>query len=389
MIKKTNALISKIIPSITEIRHQLHQHPQLAGQEYFAAGLIRQVLGTTAVELAKPYLETDVVGLLKARKAGPNVTLRADIDALPLKEVNNLPYCSQNEGVMHACGHDGHTALVLGAALVLTQLVDKLQGSVRFVFQPGEEVAAMGKELIAAGALANPVPQAVIGIHASPGLALGVIGSRSGAMTAACERFVIKVRGPGGHGGYPEKSVDTVLTAARMVDAVQLIPSRRFKPTDGISISVCSIHGGHNANVIPQEVTLEGKVRYLKPGLQVRPVLEQVLGGVAQSLGAQYCLDYCYDYIPGVNDDQVVAVGQQVVHKYLDEQSWAQLAHAGMGADDFAFYSEQYPGAMFSLGMGKQSGGLHQPHFDFNDAALEAGLKFLVGIVWEYIGDGS
>jgi amidohydrolase len=217
--KKIEDIVDRILPEVIALRHTIHRNPELAGDEFVTSALIRKTLSSTNIKLLPPFLKTDVVGLLKGIEPGKNIALRADIDALPMQELNEIPYKSSIDGIMHACGHDGHTAMLLGAALALDKLRDELKGTVRFVFQPGEEIAAMGKELVEAGALKNPEPDAVFALHAQSGYPVGSIISRSGTIMAAAGFFKIKIIGRGGHGSRPELTIDPILTACRVVDA--------------------------------------------------------------------------------------------------------------------------------------------------------------------------
>jgi len=378
-------LVDKVLPDIVSIRHTIHQNPELALEEYDTAALIRKTLESTGMRLLEPFLETDVVAILEGKGAGRNVTLRADIDALPLQEKTGLPYQSKREGLMHACGHDGHTATLIGSALVLSKLKDQLGGSVRFVFQPGEEVVAAGKDLVSKGALRDPEPDAVFALHALSGIPEGSIASRPGVLLAAADFFKITVQGKGAHGSSPEASIDPILIAARIVEALQTIASRRVSALDSAVVSVCRICGGTNSNIIPSSVELEGTTRYLDPetGKKIPGYMEQIIKGVCESMGASYEFSYTSTYIPTINNHNIVALGKKVTEDVLGASSWIELNSPSMAAEDFAYYIRDYPGAMFRLGMGKESATLHNPHFDFNDSALKNGILFLVSAALE------
>lgn len=378
-------LVDKVLPDIVSIRHTIHQNPELALEEYDTAALIRKTLESTGMRLLEPFLETDVVAILEGKGAGRNVTLRADIDALPLQEKTGLPHQSKRNGLMHACGHDGHTATLIGSALVLSKLKDQLGGSVRFVFQPGEEVVAAGKDLVSKGALRDPEPDAVFALHALSGIPEGSIASRPGVLLAAADFFKITVQGKGAHGSSPEASIDPILIAARIVEALQTIASRRVSALDSAVVSVCRICGGTNSNIIPSSVELEGTTRYLDPetGKKIPGYMEQIIKGVCESMGASYEFSYTSTYIPTINNHNIVALGKKVTEDVLGASSWIELNSPSMAAEDFAYYIRDYPGAMFRLGMGKESATLHNPHFDFNDSALKNGILFLVSAALE------
>jgi len=373
-------LVDKILPDIVSIRHTIHQNPELALEEHDTAALIRKALESTGISHLEPFLETDVVAILEGKGAGGNVTLRADIDALPLQEKTGLPYQSKRDGFMHACGHDGHTAMLIGSAMILSQLKDHFEGSVRFVFQPGEEVVAAGKDLVAKGALGNPEPDAVFALHAWPGTPEGSIASKPGVLLVAADFFKITVQGKGAHGSRPEVSIDPILIAARIVEALQTIPARMVSALDSAVVSVCRICGGTNSNIIPDLVEMEGTTRYLDPktGEKIPKYMEQIIKGVCDSMGASYGFSYTGTYIPTVNNHDIVALGKKVAEDILGASNWIELKTPSMGAEDFAYYIRDYPGAMFRLGMGKEGATLHNPHFDFNDNALKNGILFLV-----------
>ncbi|NVM26244.1 MAG: amidohydrolase [Desulfobacterales bacterium] len=378
-------LVDKILPDIVSIRHTIHQNPELALQEYDTAALIRKTLDSAGIRPLEPFLETDVVAILEGKEAGANVTLRADIDALPLQEKTGLPYQSKRDGLMHACGHDGHTATLIGSALVLSKLKDQFRGSVRFVFQPGEEVVAAGKDLVGKGALRDPEPDAVFALHAWSGIPEGSISSKPGVLLAAADFFKITVQGKGAHGSAPEASVDPILIAARIVEALQTIASRRVSALDSAVVSVCRICGGTNSNIIPSSVELEGTTRYLDPetGKKIPEYMEQIVKGVCDSMGASYEFSYTSTYIPTINNHDIVALGKRVTEDLLGASSWIELSSPSMAGEDFAYYIRDYPGAMFRLGMGKESATVHNPYFDFNDNALKNGILFLVSAALE------
>jgi len=386
--QRVGKLVESFLPEVVRIRQVLHQHPEMALQEHYTSGLMRQALESTGIELLPPFMDTDVVGILTGKGQGRRVALRADMDALPLQEKTGLRYRSERDGFMHACGHDGHTAALLGTALVLSRLRDEFSGSVRFVFQPGEEIVAAGRELVARGALGKPGPDVVMALHSWCGLPAGTIASRPGVLMAATEFFTIVVRGKGSHGSIPEQGVDSILTAARVVDALQAVVSRRVSALEAVVVSVCRISGGTNANILPDVVELEGTIRHLSPetGRAVHAAVEQIVKGVCDSMGASCTIEYTRSYIPTVNDADVVALGRRVAGAVLGGARWAEAERPSMGGEDFAYYITEFPGAMFWLGMGEDCPPLHSPEFDFNDDATENAMLFLVSTTLEALG---
>jgi amidohydrolase len=386
-IQNLKTQIAGIVPDMVKVRRTIHQNPEIALKEFDTSALIRRLLKQAGIPVLKPFLETDVVAMVKGKKPGKNVTLRADIDALPLLEKTGLPYASKRKGTMHACGHDGHTAMLLGAALLLNRLRDQLSGSVRFVFQPGEEIVAAGKQLVDKGALQNPRPDAVFAVHAWAGMPLGAVASKPGALLAASDFFTVEVKGKGAHGSRPEDSIDPILTAARIVDALQSVVSREVSSLEPVVVSVCRISGGTNGNVIPDSAEIEGTTRYLRPELKqkIESSIRRIVKGVCDSMGASFSFKYSSPYIPTINDDRMVALGKTVALRVLGPGKWFDLTSPSMGAEDFSYYIRKYPGAMFRLGMGEKSASLHNSHFDFNDKAIASGILFLVSLALEVL----
>lgn len=372
--------VEKILPHVTAIRHHLHANPELALQEFKTSDVIRFELAAQGITPLSPFLETDVVALISGTEAGRNVTLRADMDALPLQELNDLDYRSATPGMMHACGHDGHCAMLLGAAFVLNNIRHRFRGSVRLVFQPGEEVVAAGKALVEAGVLDNPLPDAVLALHAWSGFPVGAIGAKAGVAMAAADFFKITIQGRGGHGSKPERTIDPILIATRVVESLYAIPSRHIGALDPVVISICSIHGGQSANVIPDEVVLEGAIRYFskEAGEKLPGLFEGIVRGECDKSGASALIDYKRPYILTINNPDVIAIGKEVVEQSLGGAAWIDIAEPSMGSEDFSYFLEKNRGAMFLLGMGEEGPQLHNNCFNFNDGALQNGILFLV-----------
>ncbi|MBN1142098.1 MAG: amidohydrolase [Deltaproteobacteria bacterium] len=378
-------LIRERLPGLTAVRQALHRQPELAHREFETAARVREQLAGLGLRVFDPFLKTDVVALLEGNSAGPNVTLRADMDALSVAEKSDLPYRSQVPGVSHACGHDGHTAMLIGAAQVLSRLRDSFRGTVRFVFQPGEEIVAGARDLIAQGILDDPAPDAILALHGWPGIAPGVVASRPGAMMAASDMFRITVKGKGAHGSMPEKSIDPILTGARIVEALQCIPGHRIAAVEPVVVSVGRFQGGSEVNVIPETATVEGTVRYLEReiGGQVARHLENLVKGTCLAMGAEFDLEYVRDYPPTHNDAALVGAAKKLVTELFGAEGWFDIAKPSMGSEDFSYFLRWGPGAMFRLGMGENSPLLHSPYYNFNDAALERGIHFLVAMTLE------
>lgn len=372
--------LAEILPGIIEFRHALHRIPEMAGAEFETARAIRERLAGLDLEVLPPFLGTDVVAILHGRGPGRNVTLRADIDALRVHEETGAAYSSRHDGRMHACGHDGHAAMVMGAAELLASRRDSFDGSVRFVWQPGEENRAMGRDLIEAGALENPRADLVTALHGMPGLPVGVLALRNGAMMASCAHFKVTIRGRGGHSSRPHQAIDPVVAAAAIVVELQSVVSRRIDPQQAAVLSVCRIAGGELANVIPDEVVLEGTARALD--MEVAAALETGLREVVEAVSRAHrtrCeIDYRLAYPVTLNAPEPTALARRVIRETVGDERFVELAASSMEAEDFAYYLQRYPGVYVKLGTGENCPALHNSKFDFPDAALAAGIEYLV-----------
>ena len=355
-------------------------------KEFETSALVREELAGTSIVLDPPYLETDVVGMLMGGREGKNVTLRADMDALPLDEKTGAEYQSQNAGVMHACGHDGHTSMLLCAARVLDELKEDLCGSVRFVFQPGEEVGG-GRKLLAKEILKDPAADVAIALHGSPSHPLGRISARPGMAMAACDFFNIRVTGKGSHASRPEEGIDSVLTAARIVDALQSVVSRSISAFQQGVVSVCHLESGMNCNVLPDEAFLDGCIRYLEPavGDKLREEMNRIIKGVCDAMGATYVFNCDQTFAATVNTPEVVERGARIARDLFGEDGWHELPEPALGSEDFSFFLQRCPGAMFRVGVGERVAPLHNPRYDFTDEALKSGILFFVAMTMDFL----
>ena len=384
MNERIGKYIDKILPQVVEWRHQIHRKPELAMEEYETSALVRSVLGNAVIDMRKSLLGTDVIAM-PVKNDGPNITLRADMDALPLEEKTSVEYSSVNKNIMHACGHDGHTAMLMGCACVLAEIADELPGSVRCVFQPGEELRAAGRDLVKAGALLAPEPAMVIALHGWPGIPVGSIMSRKGNIFAAADCFKITVKGKGGHGSMPHKTIDPVMTGCHIVNALQSIVAREAPAHETLVVSVCQFNAGNNFNIIPDEAVIGGTVRFYNEelGSRARRRIEEIATEICSAMGAKCEFKYIDSYIPTVNNGDVIELGEKVAKDIFGDDYWLDMQYPSMGGEDFAYYVRDYPGAMFALGVGGNSPGLHNPHYDFNDNALRNGIMFMVMMTLE------
>jgi amidohydrolase len=386
--------IAAELPELIQIRHDLHAHPELGYEEHRTSEVVQRELTRAGVAFKAGLAGgTGVLGHLPASGTTGGLStlaigLRADMDALPILEQTGLPYCSKTTGKMHACGHDGHTTILIGAARVLSKIAQQQGGlsrPVTFVFQPAEEGGAGGKRMVEDGCLTGEVlgspVENMFGLHGWPHLPLGVLGTRPGPLLAASDRFDIVVKGVGSHAAFPQVSRDPIVAASAIVSALQTIASRNIKPLDAIVVSVTMIHGGSAYNVIPSEVTISGTVRTLTPQVLelAQRRLVEIATGTAKAHGCEAAVDYRLGYPITLNDSAMVDVFTEVATSAVGSDRVISLPQPVMGGEDFAFYCQKVPSCFFVLGLippGKKSmPDLHQPDFDFNDNAIATGVE--------------
>ena len=381
--------IENRLDEIVELRRNLHQYPELAYSENRTAETIMEKLeNLNDLHLQKGLAGTGIVATLGGDLSGPRLALRADMDALPIREEGEKAYKSKIEGRMHACGHDGHMACLVGAAMVLSDFVDELKGPVKFIFQPAEEGGAGGRRMCEEGVLENPSVDAIFGLHGTPDLRIGQIYLRSGTMLASADEFSIEVEGLGAHAAFPHQGIDSVYVASQIVVALQSIVSRNTDPLDSVVVTIGKISAGSTSNVIPQTAELLGTVRALTQSNREETFsrMKRVVEQTASAYGARARLVIHKDgYPPTVNDSNARSVVEHVVNEVLGKSIDAvELDRPIMGAEDFAFYGQHVPAFFFALGLRdehmKDYPMLHQPNFDFNDNALFYGIKMHVAI---------
>jgi amidohydrolase len=383
-------------PELVKMRRDLHMHPELSNREERTARIIAERLRALGFdEVTTNVAKHGLVALLHGARPGPVVAVRADMDALPINESINVPYKSLVPGVKHACGHDAHTAIGLGVAHLLSQRRGQVAGTVKFLFQPAEEGPPPGEEggaalMIKAGALENPRPSAIFGLHTSPEIETGLVGYRAGPAQAAADSFSIIIHGKMAHAAFPESGVDPILVAAHCVTALQSIKSRRMDAFEPMILTIGTIHGGERQNTIPGEVRLTGTIRTFSDDAQARVerLMRETLAGVTAAYRATF--DLQFDHITTVvyNDPKLVeqclpwlraAVGPTNVFE----------APKRMGAEDFSFYEQVVPGFFLRLGCGNKAKGItalaHTPDFDIDEDCLVVGVKALSNLVLDYL----
>ncbi|MDQ1002874.1 amidohydrolase [Neobacillus niacini] len=375
--------IEEVFQDVIEWRRYLHQHPELSFQEYNTAQYVYDVLESFgSLELSRPT-KTSVVARLKGAKPGKVIAIRADMDALPIKEATELPFASENDGVMHACGHDGHTSMLLGAAKLLIEQKESLSGEIVFIFQHAEELPPGGAiEMVAAGVLEG-VDQ-VVGIHLMTTIPYGSIGIRKGAITSNSDIFEITVQGKGGHSSTPELTIDPLATGAQIVTGLNHIVSRSVAPLDAAVVSVTKFQaGGQALNVIPDCVEIGGSVRVFSQSTRelIKNRITDIAEGIAKSNGAVATVNYTYGYNSVVNDIEVTEEIANMIEEHFTEHhlDWVDPM---LGGEDFSAFSDEKPGCYVMIGAGNKEKGItyphHHPKFDIDENALKDGLKFHV-----------
>jgi hippurate hydrolase len=379
--------VADLQPDIQAWRRDIHQHPELLYDVHRTAAFVADRLREFGCdEVATGLGRTGVVGVIKGRNrpAGKSdikvIGLRADMDALPIEEATNLPYASKTKGLMHACGHDGHTAMLLGAARYLAE-TRNFAGDAVVIFQPAEEGGAGAAAMIKDGLMDRFAIDQVYGMHNGPGIPLGAFAIRSGPIMAATDSIDIRIEGLGGHAARPHICIDSVLAGAQLITALQSVVSRSVDPLESAVISMCEFHAGNARNVIPQTAVLRGTVRTLIPGVRalVEKRVREVVAGVAQMTGAKIELDYVPGYPVTVNHASQTEFATQVAKEIAGDANVHETAPM-MGAEDFSYMLEARPGAFIFCGNGN-SAGLHHPAYNFNDEAIVFGTSYWIKLV--------
>lgn len=383
--------IAAVLPDVVAFRHARHAHPELTWQEHATADAVeaslRQIEGVQDIGRVAGL---GVVALIEGDAPGPTVALRADMDALPIRERTGCHYESKCDGVMHACGHDGHMANLVGSAMVLARLRKHLRGRVKLIFQPAEEGGAGADALCKAGVLDSPKVDVIFGLHGWPSLATGQVYVRSGPMLASTCSLKITVRGTGCHAAMPHLGTDQILIAARIVESLQMISARHMAPTEPIALSITQIHGGTTHNVIPATVEMHGTLRTFSRESYERVVTQvhRLVEGIASAHGATATVDMAPAYPPTINDERATDFIEAVATAAIGSEQVLRMPVPTMGGEDFAYYLQRVPGSFFFLGVDDgRSGGypsLHHPAFDFNDAALPQGMRVFVHAALAY-----
>ncbi len=388
MLEQIKTLATKLAPRLIEIRRHFHCHPELSGQEYQTAAYIAGVLSSCGVHVQEGVGKTGVIGELTGSGADDRILgIRTDMDALPITERTGLEYASLTPGVMHACGHDLHSTLGLGTAMILSQLEVPLPGTVRFLFQPAEEIAQGASWMVKDGAMANVT--GILGVHVFPSIQAGKIGIRHGALTAAADDLEILIVGESGHGARPHEAIDAIWIAAQVITSLQQAISRTHNPLRPVVLTIGQISGGRAPNVIADQVKLVGTVRSLHPEThaQLPDWIENIVANVCQTYGAKYEVNYQRRVGSVFNDPTLTQLIQTATEEAWGNSSIEILPEPSLGAEDFSMYLDHAPGMMFRLGVGHQERSnhpLHHPQFEIDESAIITGVVTLAYAAYKY-----
>jgi len=381
----------KLFAFSQSIRRDLHMHPELGFQEVRTSGIIAKELREISLEVTTGIAKTGVIAMIEGAKPGPVIMLRFDIDALPISEQTGAEYASQNPGLMHACGHDGHVAIGLTVARLLNDHRDELNGTIKLLFQPAEEGMGGAETVIKEGALENPAPIRCLGLHIWNEKPLGWLGIAGGPVMASAAAFEITLTGKGGHGAMPHLAIDPVVASAQIISAAQTISSRNTDPQKACVVSFCSVHAGDAFNVIPQTVEIKGTIRTFEPEVEKMAYqrLDEIVRGVGTALGCQVEIKISNLTPAVINDPQVAAAVKRAAQTLLPEDKLDETGRFTMGAEDFAFYLQKVPGAFFFVGSTNAEKGLvyghHHPKFDFDEGVLPRAAALMAAAAIELL----
>lgn len=399
---EVDKLVDKHVAAIIKVREQIHQNPELGNREFKTAELVANHLRSLGMEVKTGIAHTGVIGMLKGGKPGAVVAVRADMDALPVTEETPYPfkstvkttYLGKEIGVMHACGHDIHTAVQLGVASVLAEMKSDIRGSIMFIFQPAEEGPPPGEEggaelMVKEGVFDSPRPSAVFGLHTYAEMESGKIGYTPGPALAAVDHFIAKIRGKQAHGAQPQQSVDPIVMASQAVMALQTIRSRNLHPLQPSVITVGIFRGGERFNIIPAEVHLEGTVRTYDPDVRdtVERRMGEILDGITRAYGGSYELDYDRGTPATINNLELTKQMAPTLHKVIGKENVLEIDPT-MGGEDFAYFANEVPGFFYRLGMvkpGTESGGHHTPNFMADNSCISIGMRAMSMLLLDYL----
>ncbi len=380
LLQKIKQLAADYAPESIAIRRHIHANPELSYQEFNTSQFVQDKLTAIGIPF-EIKATTGVVGLIKGKNPESRIiALRADMDALPIDEENDVPYKSKNQGVMHACGHDVHTTVLLGAAKILNEIKDDFEGTIKLIFQPGEERNPGGASyMIKEGVLDNPRPQGIIALHVNPSLEVGKLSFRKGRVMASADEIYITIRSKGGHAAAPHLTADTILIASQMIVSLQQIISRNCNPLSPSVLSICSIQGGHTTNVIPSEVKMMGTFRAMDEAwrFKAHELMTKQAVGLVESMGAEIDFKIDVGYPTVDNDPAFTEAAWQQADVYMGKEK-VEETEIRMGAEDFGYYTQIVPGCFYRLGVRNEAQGIvhnvHTPKFNIDESAIETGI---------------
>lgn len=371
---------------LSAVRRTIHQNPELAFNEFQTSALVQKELASFGITVQTGFAGTGVVGILEGGKNGPVIGLRADMDALPVEEQSGAEFCSQHPGLMHACGHDTHTSMLLTAARILARQKEHICGTVKFIFQPAEEMLAGGKQLIADGALKQPDIDCIYGFHVWPDLPVGTIGVRHDALMASMDSFEVTLTGVSGHGAAPHQGIDAMVGGAHLITALQSIVSRETDPLDAAVLTIGSLSSGSGSNIIPETAKLAGNIRTIHPQTRknVLASFERITASIAAAFRLQHTIEYLADYPVTYNHNNHVDFVAGILKQQFGQDAVCSLKNPSMASEDFAYYLEKVPGTFLFLGVNDGAGGsfkLHHPQFLPSENALFYGVEAYLAII--------
>ena len=375
-------------PEMQNWRRDIHAHPEIAFEEHRTAKIVADKLESFGIEVETGIAGTGVVGTLKKGKGNRSIGLRADLDALLIHETNDFEHKSRIPGKMHACGHDGHTTMLLGAAKYLAEK-GNFDGTINFIFQPAEENEGGGKVMVEDGLFEKYPVEAVFGMHNIPGMPIGSFAVKPGPFMASFDIFNLKIIGKGGHAAMPQTTIDPIIIGTKIVDAYQSIVSRYIDPQEPVVLSVTQFHGGDAYNVIPNEIEIKGTVRCFSTKVQasIEKQMENLTSSICSAYGATYEFEYQQRYPPTINSAEEVETSLKVMNEISDESMINTSPSPSMGSEDFAFMLQEKPGSYIWIGNGDGEGScmLHNPGYDFNDEILPIGATYWVNMAEEIL----
>lgn len=391
--KEEIRLNEEITNKLIEVRRHLHKYPELSFQEYNTYEYITNVLKEWGIPFEKIGDTGIFVDIIGENGEGPHIGIRADIDALPIQEQTGLPFSSVNQGVMHACGHDGHTTILLGTVYQLHKLKSRLKGRIRCIFQPGEEADGAARQLIELGVLENPSIDEMIALHLWPHLPHGTIGVRYGAITASCDDFVIEIEGKGGHSARPHQAIDAITISSQIIQALHTLVTKANNPVEPVVVHVGKIAGGTASNVVASHVVLEGTIRTVtfETRKKIKSQFIDLCENIAKSFGGKAKVQYIDGHPPVINSESVTRAVEESAKEILGPEKVVYLKEPSMGADDFGAFAEKVPSTYFRLGTAlveKTVYDLHHPKFEFDESIIPIGTQLFTHIILSKLQKG-